>query len=362
MKIVIFGLSVSSSWGNGHATLWRGLCKALARRNHTVVFFEKDTPYYREHRDLDQLSGCHLRIYEDWESVCSSACRELRDADAGIVTSYCPDALAAAEELNGSNCLRVFYDLDTPVTLLTLENAGRVPYIGPRGLADFDLVFSYTGGEALNRIASRLGARNVVPLYGSVDPECHAPVETAKSIDLSYLGTYAADRQRALDLLFLQPARRRPEYLFAMGGAQYPNEFPWTSNIAFRRHVPPAHHAMFYCSSRLTLNITRASMAAMGYCPSGRLFEAAACGVPIVTDCWAGLEDFFEPGREILRADGPEDVIEAMGLPAGELATIARNARARALDEHTADHRARDMEQALEHFAPGRVEPLRAIN
>jgi spore maturation protein CgeB len=173
-------------------------------------------------------------------------------------------------------------------------------------------------------------------------------VEGRGSIDLSYLGTYAADRQKALDSFFLEPARRCPEYCFAIGGAQYPEAFPWTQNIAFRRHVSPADHATFYCSSRLTLNITRASMAALGYCPSGRLFEAAACGVPILTDKWAGIEEFFEPGREILLVDSPEDVMKALALSPDELATVARRARARTLDEHTADRRALQMEQALE--------------
>lgn len=362
MKIVIFGLSVSSSWGNGHATLWRGLIKALAKRSHDVVFFEKDTPYYRDHRDLDTLPGCRLSIYEDWPSVARTASRELKDADVGIVTSYCPDALAATDELNNSTCLRVFYDLDTPVTLLTLENAGRVPYIGSRGLADFELVFSYTGGEALTGLIDRLAARDVVPLYGSVDPDAHAPVDARKDFDMSYLGTYAADRQHALDRLFLEPARRAPERNFVIGGAQYPSEFPWTANISFKRHVPPADHSAFYCASRLTLNVTRASMAAMGYCPSGRLFEAAAAGTPIVTDRWDGLEEFFEPAREIFPAANSDDVMSVLALPPDELAAVARRARERVFAEHTASRRAMQMEQALERSLSSRCETLRAAS
>lgn len=350
MRIVIFGLSISSSWGNGHATLWRGLVKALARRNHQVIFFEKDTPYYSEHRDLLSPEGCDLRVYADWESIRGTARRELKEADVGIITSYCPDALPASTELLDSPCTSVFYDLDTPVTLLTLETAGEVPYIGCRGLEDFDLVFSYTGGAALTRIAERLRARNVVPLYGSADPEQHAPRQVHRSIDLSYLGTYAADRQQSLETLFLEPARRRPKSVFAIGGAQYPKEFPWTANILFRRHVPPGDHPAFYCSSRLTLNVTRASMAAMGYCPSGRLFEAAACGVPIISDYWTGLENFFEPGKQILIARSPEDVLRAMDLEPAALAGIASAARERTLAEHTAERRAQEMEQALERY------------
>ncbi len=353
MKIVIFGLSVSSSWGNGHATLWRGLCKALAKRSHDVVFFERDTPYYRDHRDLDVLPGCDLRIYDDWRSVQTLASQQLREADVGIITSYCPDAMAAGNELLASDCIRAFYDLDTPVTLLTLEKAGGVDYLGPRRLQDFDLVFSYTGGSALSALRTELRAQTVVPLYGSADPDYHVPVELPKSTDLSYLGTFAADRQQALNSLFLEPARRRGEYRFTLGGAQYPSDFPWARNIEFKRHVAPGDHPAFYCSSRLTLNITRASMATLGYCPSGRLFEASACGVPVISDYWAGLEEFFEPGREIIVARTPEDVLDALDLPAEALAKIARRARERTLAQHSADQRAFEMEHALEDFAYG---------
>jgi spore maturation protein CgeB len=147
-----------------------------------------------------------------------------------------------------------------------------------------------------------LGARRVAPLYGSVDPQVHCPCAPRDSYrsDLSYVGTYAADRQHALNTLFLEPARHMPQKRFVLAGAPYPMSFPWSNNIFFVRHVPPAEHAALYCSSRLTLNVTRNVMARMGYCPSGRLFEAAACGAPIVSDCWEGLDQFFTPGNEVL--------------------------------------------------------------
>lgn len=362
MKIVIFGLAVSSSWGNGHATLWRGLFKALAGRGHTVTFFEKDTPYYRTHRDATALEGCDLRIYDSWESARCAAREELSHADVGMVTSYCPDAVAATDQILESSCSAVFYDLDTPVTLLTLETTGSVPYIGNRGLRDFDLVFSFTGGSALDRLESQLGARKTVPLYGSVDPSVHAPVVVDRTVDLSYLGTYATDRQTSLDRLFLAAARQRPDLKFAIGGAQYPQDFPWTLNIFFSRHLAPAAHPSFFCSSRLTLNITRASMAALGYCPSGRLFEAASCGVPLITDEWEGLAEFYEPGREILPASSTEDVLEWLALPSDIKERIGRNARERTLEQHTAAHRAREMEEALEQFAFARVPRIETFN
>lgn len=347
MKIVIFGLSISSSWGNGHATIWRGLSKALHQRGHRIVFYERDTDYYRDHRDLERPESCHLRLYRDWAEIRSQARAELEDSDVGIVTSYCPDGIDAANEVCDRRCLSVFYDLDTPVTLLSLKRDGAVAYIGERGLRDFDLVLSYTGGPALSELTDILKAARVAPLYGSVDPEFHIPVKGGMIADLSYLGTYAADRQEGVERLFLEPARRRPQDKFLLGGAQYPDDFPWTRNLLFWRHVAPGDHPEFYGSARLTLNVTRASMAASGFCPSGRLFEAAACGVPIVTDTWPGLEFFFEPQREILPVATSEDVLAAMELSHQELATIARNARERALAQHTAVHRAIEFEAAI---------------
>lgn len=351
MKLVIFGLSVSSSWGNGHATLWRGLIKALASLGHSVVFFERDVPYYGAYRDLRHLQGGRLVLYPDWPSVLGVARAELADAEVALVTSYCPDGvLASAEVADAPVALRVFYDLDTPVTLARLRAGGTVPYIGPRGLADFDLVLSYTGGAALTALRDLLGARRVAPLYGSVDPDVHyrvSPVDRYRA-DLSYLGTYADDRQQALVRLFVQPARRAPARRFLIGGAQYPPEFPWADNIYFVRHLPPAEHPEFYSSSRLTLNVTRAPMADMGYCPSGRLFEAAACGVPIVTDGWEGLDTFFVPGSEILVAADGADMLRALELDDAELGRLACAARDRVLADHTAARRAGQLLALLE--------------
>lgn len=346
MKLVIFGLTLSSSWGNGHATIWRGLCRALHRLGHRVVFFERDVPYYAFQRDLVELPGTDLRLYPSWEEVLPQARREAADADVAMVTSYCPDGIAATDlVLDADGPQRVFYDLDTPVTLARLAAGEPMAYIGPRGLSGFDLVLSYTGGAALGELRERLGARRVAPLYGSVDPELHRPSEPLPQYqsDLSYLGTYAADRQPALEKLLLEPARRLPDRRFVIAGAQYPEDFPWAPNVWFVRHLPPADHPAFFASSPLTLNVTRADMARMGWCPSGRLFEAAACGTAVLSDTWEGLGDFFEPGREILLAETTEEAMAALSLPREEVARIGRAARERALDAHTADHRAREM-------------------
>jgi spore maturation protein CgeB len=351
MRIVVFGLTITSSWGNGHATLWRALCRALVRRGHHVTFFERDVPYYASTRDLQAMPGVEPVLYTDWAEIRPRAARDLAGADLAMVTSYCPDGVAASELVLSSPArLRAFYDLDTPVTLDRLATGERPDYLPPEGLGGFDLVLSYTGGEALQRLRTQLGARRVAPLYGSVDPEAHRPVPAEERLraDLSYLGTYAADRQPALEQFLVEPARRLPARRFVIGGALYPPEFPWADNIWFVRHMPPPEHPAFFSSSRLTLNITRRAMAAMGWCPSGRLFEAAACGASILTDTWPGLEEFYAPGREVLTAGSTEDAVAAIGLSDAELRRIARAARERTLAEHTADRRAEQLEAAVE--------------
>jgi len=350
MRIVVFGLTITSSWGNGHATLWRALCRALVRRGHHVTFFERDVEYYASTRDLHAMPGVEPVLYGSWEEVRPRAARALAGADLAMVTSYCPDGVAASALVQGSTArMRAFYDLDTPVTLERLSAGERPDYLPPEGLGGFDLVLSYTGGEALTRLRSQLGARRVAPLYGSVDPEAHRPVPPEERLraDLSYLGTYAADRQPALERLLVEPARRLPERRFVIGGALYPPEFPWAENIWFVRHMPPPEHPAFFSSSRLTLNITRRAMAAMGWCPSGRLFEAAACGTPILSDTWPGLSDFYAPGHEVLVAETAEDAIAAIGLSDIELRRVADAARERTLAEHTADRRAEALEATV---------------
>ena len=352
MKLVIFGLAVSSSWGNGHAVLWRALIRAFGERGHQTVFFERNVPYYAQNRDLYSLEGGRLVLYDDWGAVLPEARRELVDADAGIVTSYCPDAFAATELVLDTSALHVFYDLDTPVTLSQLAAGKSVAYIGRDGLAPFDLVLSYTGGTALSVLRERLGARRVAALYGSVDTERYRPAMPANGerAALSYLGTYAEDRQAALEGLLIEPARRRPQLRFIIGGAQYPANFPWAANIRFWRHVPSHEHPRFYGSAQMTLNITRQAMIAFGWCPSGRLFEAAACGTPILSDWWEGLDEFFAPGQEIIIAATTDDVLAALERSDAELAKIGAAARERALARHTAERRAAELEMLLSQF------------
>ena len=355
MKLVIFGLSITSSWGNGHATLWRGLLAALARRGHRAVFYERNASWYAANRDLLAQPGCEIVLYDDWAEIGARAAGDLRDAEAAIVTSYCPDGAAACELVaDEGRGRRLFYDLDTPVTLAAVARGERPPWLPAHGLGDFDLVLSFTGGEALDGLRRLLGARHVLPLYGSVDPAVHRPAAAAPQYraDLSYIGTWAADRQPALDRLLVEPARLLPERRFVIAGAQYPPDFPWAANIWFVRHLPPGEHAAFYAASRATLNVTRADMAALGFCPSGRMFEAAACGVPLLSDRWAGIETFYRPEQEILLVGGSGDTVAALGRSDAELRRIALAARERTLALHTADRRALELEQAIDAAVP----------
>jgi spore maturation protein CgeB len=357
VKLAIFGLTVSSSWANGHATTWRGVLRALARLGHDVVFFERDVPYYAAARDLPQPSYCRLVLYRDWSEVRAEARSAVADADAAMVTSYCADGVAAGElVLAEARGIRVFYDIDTPITLGDLQRGGfasasGVRYLEAGQVPRYDVYLSFTGGPTLADIKARFGARRVEALYCSVDPELHRPAAARQPrFALGYLGTYAADRQPALERLLLEPARRRPDLSFCVAGSQYPDGVRWPHNVMRLEHLEPERHPEFYGSCRLTLNLTRAAMLELGHSPSVRLFEAAACGTPIVTDRWPGLGDFFEPGREILVADGPADVLRALDRSPAELQAIAAAARRRVQSEHTSEARARRLVEILGSF------------
>jgi len=352
MHFVIFGLTISSSWGNGHATLWRSLLKAMSRRGHTASFYEKNVSYYADTRDgWTPPAGIDLRLYDSLQEIEPEVKRDLAVADVALCTSYCPDGAEAAKIILDSRAaIKAFYDLDTPVTLKAVSADEAVPYLPVEGLGDFDLVLSYTGGRALGELQTALGARRVAPLYGSVDPETHCPVPSLREFrsSLCYLGTYSLDRQAVLEELFVKLADRMPQERFVIGGAQYPEEFPWRRNIFFVRHLPPSLHSAFFCSARATLNITRGSMVEYGFCPSGRLFEAAGCGTAILSDWWEGLSDFFSPGTEILRVQSARDVEDALSLSDKELHAIGDAARQHTLERHTASHRIIELEAICE--------------
>lgn len=352
--LVVLGLSLSSAWGNGHATTFRALLRAYAARGHRILFLEREQPWYAAHRDLTAPSYCRLAFYDDLAGL--ERYRDaIRTARAVMVGSYVADGTEIGRDVQAyAEGVTAFYDIDTPVTLHALETGGCA-YVDAGLIRGYDLYLSFSGGPVLERLETRHGARAAHALYCAVDPELYAPRDERPVYALGYLGTYSEDRQTALESLLLATARRFPEERFVVAGPQYPASIGWPANVERREHVPPTEHAAFYASCRFTLNVTRADMIRLGFSPSVRLFEAAACGTPVISDIWAGLETVFEPGKEILLAAGTDDVARILtGLDCSERTGIGRAARARVLETHTASHRAASLEGLINDAASRR--------
>ena len=351
MKIVVYGLSVTSSWGNGHATTYRSLLRALHLRGHTITFVEKDVEWYRNHRDMPAPSFCDVVLYEDWAIEEARLLQCARDADAVVVGSYFPDAIVATEALIGTvNAPVMFYDIDTPVTMAGLRAAGGMAYLEARLIPAYATYLSFTSGPALRELEDVFGAKRAIGFFCSVDPEIYQPVPVRPEFacDLSYLGTYAADRQAKLMGLLNGAAELMPTGKFLVAGPQYPAGELWAAHVKRFDHVGPAEHPAFYSSSRFTLNLTRADMVAAGYSPSVRLFEASACGACILSDAWAGLDEFLTPGEEILLpCDASEVAAILTAMPDAERCRIGARAQERILAEHTSDHRAQQFERIV---------------
>lgn len=317
---------------------------------HRVTFYEKDVEYYRRHRDLATCDYCNLVLYDSWENVRRGAIAEAAESDVVLASSYLPEGACINDEILAlDRPLRVFYDLDTPITLGNLDADG-VEYLRRDQMPEFDLYLSFTGGRILERLEREYRVRRAAPIYGCVDPDVHSRTAVREDFrcDLSYMGTYAPDRQAKLDALFLEPTRRMADRQFVLAGSLYPWEWQWPANVRKFEHVPPEEHAALYSSSRAALNITRGEMARSGYCPSGRFFEAAACGTPVVSDWFEGLDTFFDLDEEIVIADDAAAVIRTLELDESELARIGARARQRALDEHTGEARAKELLRLFE--------------
>lgn len=343
MRLVVLGLTLSSAWGNGHATTFRALLKAFAARGHSILFLERDKPWYAAHRDLGDAPYAELAFYDSVDEL-ERWRDEVAGADAVMVGSYVPDGVEvgrwAQRTASGATA---FYDIDTPVTLAKLRR-GEFEYLTPELIPGYDLYLSFTGGPTLDLLEDHYGSPAARALYCSVDADIYQPVDTPKRWDLSYLGTYSPDRQPTLDRLLIEPARRCPDRRFVVAGPQYPDDIDWPANVERIDHVPPADHPAFYAASRFTLNVTRADMIAAGWSPSVRLFEAGACATPIISDRWDGIDDLFVAGREIMLADSPDEVVDALGRDATAMGEAARR---KTLAGHTAAHRAAQLEAHL---------------
>lgn len=348
MKLVIFGLSITSTWGNGHGTTYRSLCRALHERGHRIVFFERDREWYRDNRDLPNPEFCKLVLYENWQSVRPRARAELNGCDAAIVGSYFPDGFAALDEvLSSVASVKAFYDIDTPITVAALRNTGTTEYLRAEHLRSLDLYLSFTGGPMLREIMNDFAVPLAAPLYCSFDETQYHPRPQGRRFasDLSYMGTYASDRQAKIEELLCEPARQLPGSRFIVAGPQYPKQIRWPMNVKRIVHLNARWHPHFYSSSRVTLNVTRRDMVLAGYSPSVRLFEAAACGATIASDSWPGLDTFFTPGEEILLPTGAADVVHYLrDLSDHELRIMGQRAAERVRAEHTSAQRATELE------------------
>lgn len=354
LSIVILGLSVTSSWGNGHATTYRALMRALHRRGHRVLFLERDKPWYAANRDLPQPPFGTTRLYGGLSELDFRWRETVREADLVVVGSFVPEGVEVCRWVQRSaGGVTAFYDIDTPVTLAGL-GGGTCEYLRPDLIPGFDLYLSFTGGPTLERLECEFGARRARPLYCSVDPENYYPSPVTPVWSLGYLGTYSADRQPTLGRLLVEPARRAPGSRFAVAGSRYPDDLAWPENVRRIDHLPPFEHRAFYNAQRFTLNVTRADMVAAGWSPSVRLFEAAACGVPIISDAWAGLDALLRPGEEIVVAGSGDEVLDALfGMTETERRRLGQAARRRVLAHHTADHRAAELEGYLAEVLDG---------
>lgn len=344
LNITILGLSITSSWGNGHATTFRALVKELDKAGHKVTFLERDVPWYAENRDLANPEYCRTILYKDLDELKTNYATPVSTADFVIVGSYVPEGVPVGEWVcQTAKGIKAFYDIDTPVTLAKLERHDY-EYLSPELIAKYDLYLSFTGGPTLKLLEEKYGSPCARALYCSVDPTLYFPEEVEKAMDLGYLGTYSDDRQPPLEKLMFDAAQSWPEGRFAVAGPQYPETITWPTNIEHIHHLPPAEHRNFYNAQRFALNITRADMIRAGYSPSVRLFEAAACGVPIISDFWEGLDSVFEIGTEILVSNSGEETLHYLRtMDDATRIEIGGRARAKVLSAHTASHRAAEL-------------------
>ncbi|ABC93101.1 hypothetical conserved protein (plasmid) [Rhizobium etli CFN 42] len=352
LDIVFLGLSLSSSWGNGHATTYRALIKGLRQDGHRVLFVERDVPWYASHRDLPSPDFCELAYYSDIGAMLERHGERLDKADAVIVGSYVPDGVPLIDGLGALGLKRLcFYDIDTPVTLAKLDR-GDEEYLALRQVPLFDTYFSFSGGRVLTRLEQRYGARRAVALYCSVDEGRYANTGEPTCWDLGYLGTYSHDRQPTLERLLLESARRLPSMRFVVAGPQYPAEIEWPANVERIEHLPPADHASFYSRQRFTLNVTRSDMIAAGWSPSVRLFEAAACGAPIISDFWQGLDELLPDRNALFIVRTPEDVVALLTeLPDSDRLAAAAAARKLVMSSHTGVARAGELARSLSNLS-----------
>lgn len=352
LNIAFFGSSLVSAYWNGAATYYRGIIRAMSARGHRVTFYEPDAFDRQRHRDIPDPPWAKVVVYPATEGDVFRCLESAREADLVVKASGVGvfDDLLEREvlRLQDSETMVLFWDVDAPATLERVSGAPQDPFrpLIPR----YDLVLTYGGGPPVVDAYRALGARDCVPIYNALDPSTHHPVDPDPrfAATLGFLGNRMPDRESRVHEFFFRAAQRLPHEKFLLGGNGWEQNVPDLPNVAYLGHVYSRDHNAFNCTPRAVLNISRESMARFGFSPATRVFEAAGAGACLITDAWVGLEQFLEPGREVLVASNGEEVAEQLlQLTPQQAATIGQAAFRRVTQEHTYDHRAAELEQIL---------------
>jgi spore maturation protein CgeB len=351
MRIAFFGSSLVSAYWNGAATYYRGIIRALATRGHRITFFEPDAYERQRHRDMADPDWCRVVVYPADERGVSRALTCARGADLCIKASgvgvFDEHIACAVAERAGGTAHTVFWDVDAPATLdaIAAEPRHHLRTLIPR----FDLVLTYGGGPPVVEAYRALGAKSCVPIYNALDPETHFPVapDPRFAADVGFLGNRLPDRERRVGDFFLEPARRLPASSFLLGGSGWESG-GLPANVRALGHVYTADHNAFNSTVRMVLNVNRSSMARYGFSPPTRVFEAAGAAACVVTDAWEGIDQFLEPGREVLVArDGQEVAALVTEVHPASARAIGAAGRRRILAEHTYERRAAELDAIL---------------
>lgn len=354
LKIAFFGSSIVSAYWNGAATYYRGIVKALHKMGHEVTFYEPDIYERQKNRDIEDPDYCHVIIYENDKVSLRALLRQASEADVIIkasgVGAFDEFLEEAIPTLKKDNNLIVFWDVDAPATLERIEENPNDPF--KEQIPKYDLVLTYGGGQPVIDAYERNGAKRCVPIYNALDTETHFPVEAQEKFtgDLAFLGNRLPDREKRVEEFFLEPAKALPNRKFLLGGSGWGDkELP--ENVEYLGHIYTKDHNAFNSTPLAVLNISRDSMARFGFSPATRVFEAAGAGACIITDYWKGIDQFFEPGKEIIVVKNGEEVAEKLSALTPERAKeIGKAAYEKVLAQHTYQQRAELLEKVISQF------------
>ena len=353
MNIAFFGSSLVSAYWNGAATYYRGILRAMHSRGHRITFYEPDAYDRQRHRDIDDPPYAKVVIYDPADDRAVQRCLdEARDqaelvvkaSGVGVLDDYLEARVAA---MQAPQRIVAFWDVDAPATLDRVQDDEDDPF--RQAIPAYDLVLTYGGGQPVIDAYTALGAQRCVPIYNALDPSTHFPVDPDRRFDadLAFLGNRLPDREARVEAFFLEPAKALSDKRLLLGGSGWEDK-PMPDNVRRIGHVGTSDHNAFNCTPLAVLNISRESMARYGFSPATRVFEAAGAGACLITDAWTGLEQFLEPGTEVLVARSGDEVVEHLRcLTPPRAKAIGRAAHQRVVNHHTYDHRAAWLEQVL---------------